>query len=69
VASALAQEPRHLFLRVAAGPEITAPVSGSLLIFLSAGEGAKEVDLNEFHPGAEADGDFEEACGADVEGE
>jgi Putative esterase len=52
VASALAQEPRHLFFRVTAGPGITAPVSGRLLIFLSAGSGAKAVDLNEFHPGA-----------------
>lgn len=52
VASAVAQEPRHLFFRVTAGPGITAPVSGRLLIFVEAGSGAKEVDLNEFHPGA-----------------
>ncbi|MGC2162119.1 MAG: alpha/beta hydrolase-fold protein [Silvibacterium sp.] len=49
-ASAWAQTPRHLFFRVTAGPEITAPVSGRLLIFLSAGSGAKEVNLNEFRP-------------------
>jgi Putative esterase len=49
-ASAFAQAPRHLFFRVTAGPEITAPVSGRLLIFLAAGTGAKEVNLNEFHP-------------------
>jgi len=49
-ASAFAQGPRHLFFRVTAGPEITAPVSGRLLIFLSAGSGAKEVNLNEFRP-------------------
>lgn len=50
VASAFAQEPRHLFFRVTAGPQIAQPVSGRLLIFLSAGEGAKEVDLTEFRP-------------------
>lgn len=52
VVSAFGQEPRHLFFRVAAGPAITAPVSGRLLIFLSAGEGAKEVDMNAFRPTA-----------------
>lgn len=52
VASVFAQEPKHLFFRVTAGPEITAPVSGRLLIFLEPGEGAKEVELSEFHPGA-----------------
>src|ERR1700739_5037645 len=52
VASAFAQEPQHLFFRVTAGPEITAPVSGRLLVFLSAGQGAKEVNINEFHPTA-----------------
>ena len=56
VASAFAQEPRHLFFRVTAGPGITAPVSGRLLIFLTAksgeGEVPKQVDLNEFHPEA-----------------
>jgi hypothetical protein len=51
-AAAFAQQPQHLFFQVTAGPEITAPVSGRLLIFLSAGKGAKEVDLNEFHPTA-----------------
>ena len=49
-ASAFAQQPKHLFFRVTAGPEITSPVSGRLLIFLSAGKGATKVDLNEFHP-------------------
>lgn len=49
---AIAQQPRHLFFRVTAGPEITAPVSGRLLIFLKTGEGAKSVDVGEFHPGA-----------------
>ncbi len=33
-----------------AGPEITAPVSGRVLIFLTTGTGAKEVDLSEFRP-------------------
>jgi Putative esterase len=51
-ASAFAQQPQHLFFRVTAGPEIHAPVSGRLLILLSAGEGAKEVSINEFHPTA-----------------
>src|SRR5690242_21153412 len=51
-ACAFSQEPRHLFFRVTAGPEIMAPVSGRLLIFLKAGEGAKSVDVGEFHPGA-----------------
>ncbi len=51
-ASAFGQGPRHLFSRVTAGPEITAPVSGRLLIFLKAGEGAKSVDVGEFSPGA-----------------
>lgn len=52
VVSATAQQPRHLFFRVTAGPAITTPVSGRVLIFVSAGTGAKQVDLNEFHPGA-----------------
>lgn len=47
-----AQQPRHLFFRVTAGPEVTSPVSGRLLIFLKAGEGAKSVDVGEFRPGA-----------------
>src|ERR1700739_3730819 len=51
-ASGVAQRPQHLFCRVTAGPEITAPVSGRLLVFLSAGQGAKEVNINEFHPQA-----------------
>ncbi len=51
-ASAFAQQPQHLFFRVTAGPEIHAPVSGRVLIFLSAGTGAKEVTINEFRPTA-----------------
>lgn len=50
--SALAQQPRHLFFRLTAGPAITTPVSGRLLIFLKAGEGAKSVEVDEFRPGA-----------------
>ncbi len=49
-APVFAQQPQHLFFRVTAGPEITSPVSGRVLIFLSSGKDAKEVDLNEFHP-------------------
>lgn len=50
--AALAQQPRHLFFRVTAGPAITTPVSGRLLIFLKAGQGAKSVNVDEFNPGA-----------------
>jgi S-formylglutathione hydrolase FrmB len=49
-ASAFAQQPRHLFFRVTAGPEIHVPVSGRLLVFIEAGTGAKAVNINEFHP-------------------
>ena len=52
VASAFGQQPRHLFFRVTAGPAITAPVSGRLLIFLTAGKDAKRVDLSPFQPTA-----------------
>jgi len=47
-----AQQPQHLFFRVTAGPRITTPVSGRLLIFLTAGTGAKQVDENPFTPTA-----------------
>jgi S-formylglutathione hydrolase FrmB len=50
--SCFAQQPQHLFFRVTLGPQFTAPVSGRLLIFLSAGTGAKEVDANPFFPSA-----------------
>ncbi|HEX3435479.1 MAG TPA: alpha/beta hydrolase-fold protein [Pseudacidobacterium sp.] len=49
-ATALAQQPQHLFFRVTLGPQIAAPTSGRLLIFLEAGTGAKEVDTNPFQP-------------------
>jgi Putative esterase len=48
--AALAQEPQHLFFRVTLGPQITAPVSGRLLIFLKEGSGDKEIDANPFQP-------------------
>jgi hypothetical protein len=48
----LAQQPQHLFFRVTVGPKITTPVSGRVLIFLTAGTGAKEVDENPFQPTA-----------------
>src|SRR5580704_7356410 len=46
----LAQQPQHLFFRVTLGPEITAPASGHLLIFVAPGTNAKEVDTNPFQP-------------------
>ncbi len=50
--SCFAQQPQHLFFHVTLGPQFTAPVSGRLLIFLTAGTGAKEVDANPFFPTA-----------------
>lgn len=45
--AALAQQaPQHLFFHVLVGPQITTPVSGRLLIFLTAGKGLKSVDEN-----------------------
>src|SRR5579875_238664 len=49
-ASSFAQQPQHLFFCVTAGPEVHAPVSGRLLIFLKAGSGAKSVSISEFDP-------------------
>ncbi len=49
---ALGQQPHHLFFRVTVGQQFTTPVSGRMLIFLSTGKGAKEVDENPFAPGA-----------------
>src|SRR5215469_10133509 len=49
-ATALAQQPQHLFFQVTLGPEIASPASGRLLIFLEQGSGAKEVDTNPFQP-------------------
>ncbi len=49
---AFAQQPQHLFFRVTLGPQFSAPVSGRVLIFLSAGSGAKSIDENPFRPTA-----------------
>ena len=48
---AAAQQPAHVFFRVQAGPDVGAPVSGRLLVFMKEGAGDKEVELSEFHPG------------------
>ncbi len=50
--AAKAQQPQHLFFRVTVGPKFTNPVSGRMLIFLTAGTGAKQVDENPFAPTA-----------------
>ena len=50
VPAVFSQQPQHLFFRVTLGPQLTAPVSGRLLIFLKEGTGAKEVDANPFQP-------------------
>ncbi|HVT94446.1 MAG TPA: alpha/beta hydrolase-fold protein [Bryobacteraceae bacterium] len=47
-----AAAPSHLFYHVVVGPEFGKPVSGRLLVFLSKGSGAKEVDASEANPGA-----------------
>ena len=44
------QTPQHLFFRVTLSPQWTAPVSGRILIFLTAGSGAKRIDESPFHP-------------------
>lgn len=51
-ASATAQQPEHLFFRVTMGQQFTSPVSGRILIFLTAGKGAQSVDENPFKPSA-----------------
>ncbi len=48
----IAQPSQHLFFRVTLGQQFNAPVSGRVLIFLTAGTGAKEVDESPFHPTA-----------------
>ncbi|MGC8550226.1 MAG: alpha/beta hydrolase [Acidobacteriaceae bacterium] len=50
--SAIAQQPRHLFFRITAGPAVHAPISGRLLVFLAKGTGAKQISINEFDPNA-----------------
>jgi hypothetical protein len=51
-ATTFAQQPQHLFFRVTLDPQMTAPASGRLLIFLAQGNDAKEVDANPFSPSA-----------------
>ena len=46
-ASLCAQQP-HRLVRIAAGPAITAPVSGRLLLFMKQGNGEKEIQAGEF---------------------
>ena len=48
--AALAQQRQHIFFRVTVGPQLTTPVSGRLLVFLTAGTGLKAVDENPFKP-------------------
>src|ERR1700744_1893800 len=50
LATAAAQQPQHLFFRVTLGPQAKAAVSGRVLVFLTEGTGAKEVDDNPFSP-------------------
>jgi S-formylglutathione hydrolase FrmB len=52
VSLASAQTPSHLFFRVTLGSAASQPESGRLLIFLEAGSGAQQIDINEFHPSA-----------------
>ncbi len=49
-AACVAQQPQHLFFRITLSPQITAPASGRILIFLSAGSNARQVDENPFMP-------------------
>ncbi len=49
-APAPAQQPQHTFFRVTLGTQAQAPVSGRILIFLTEGSGAAEVDDNPFSP-------------------
>jgi len=48
----LAQQSPHQFFRITLGPQFSTPASGRLLIFLTAGTGAKSVDGNPFRPSA-----------------
>ena len=51
-ARALNSQATHVFFRVTASKDLTAPLSGRLLIFLKQGSGDKEVDSQPFHPEA-----------------
>lgn len=42
--------PKHLFFHVLLSSQFSKPVSGRLLLFVTQGEGAKEVDMNEMSP-------------------
>jgi hypothetical protein len=46
------QQPQHLFFRVTLGSQFTTPLSGRVLVFVTAGTGAKAVDANPFQPKA-----------------
>ncbi len=50
--SAFAESPQHLFFRITLGSQFAAPVSGRVLVFLTAGTGAKSIDEDPFHPTA-----------------
>ena len=50
VSAAQEQQPQHLFFRVTLGSGIAQPASGRLLIFLSKGSGAHEIDMSLFRP-------------------
>ena len=41
-------EKQHLFIHVAIAPDLPGPYSGRLLVFVTAGKGAKEVDASPF---------------------
>jgi Putative esterase len=50
---AIAQQhttPQHLFFHVTLGPQFQHPVSGRLLLFVSPGQGGKEVDMDMMSP-------------------
>jgi len=49
-AATVSQQSPHLFFRLKMGPQFTTPVSGRVLIFLSAGSGKKAVDESSFYP-------------------
>lgn len=48
--NAQAQSSQHLFFRVSLDSAIARPASGRLLIFLSRGTGAQEIEMSPFHP-------------------
>jgi Putative esterase len=50
--AASGQDAEHLFFRVTLGPQFAAPASGRLLVLLTAGRGAKQIDENPFKPTA-----------------